>query len=67
MFFVFVIARYRWSVTIGNVVFESEHLRGGHFPAHEEPAALVDDLRRMFGKGGAAYGVVNGKNGYVPV
>ncbi|KAJ3475636.1 hypothetical protein NLI96_g11710 [Meripilus lineatus] len=53
-----------WSKTIGNVVFESEHESGGHFAAHEKPVDLVSDLRKMFGKGGPAYGVVSGKNGY---
>ena len=55
---------HRWARTIGNVVFESEHESGGHFAAHEKPEALVSDLRKMFGKGGPAYGVVNGKDGY---
>ena len=41
-----------------NVVFESEHDVGGHFAAYEQPEALVDDLRRMFGKEGPAAGVV---------
>ncbi len=54
----------RWARTVGNVVFEAEHDRGGHFAAHEVPHALADDLRRMFGKGGKAYGVVKGKDGY---
>lgn len=49
---------------MGNVVFDAEHDSGGHFPAYEAPAALVGDLRKMFGKGGPAFGVVNGKNGY---
>ncbi len=49
---------------MGNVVFESEHDKGGHFAAYEQPQALVDDLRKMFGKGGKAYGVVKEKTGY---
>lgn len=49
---------------IGKVVFESSHAKGGHFAAFEQPEALASDLRRMFGKGGAAYGVVPGKDGY---
>ncbi|KAF7302727.1 EHN domain-containing protein [Mycena chlorophos] len=53
-----------WMRPLGNTVFESEHTKGGHFAAHEVPELLVDDLRRMFGKGGPAYGVVPGKNGY---
>lgn len=48
----------------GRVVFEATHERGGHFAAHEQPEALVRDVRRMFGKKGPAYGVVKGKNGY---
>lgn len=49
---------------MGNVVFEADHDKGGHFAAYEVPELLVDDLRRMFGKGGVAYGVVDGRNGY---
>ncbi|KAE9397559.1 alpha/beta-hydrolase [Gymnopus androsaceus JB14] len=47
-----------------NLVFESEHTRGGHFAAHEKPELLVGDLRKMFGRGGVAFGVVTGKDGY---
>ncbi|KAI0259501.1 Alpha/Beta hydrolase protein [Gloeopeniophorella convolvens] len=47
-----------------NIVFESEHAAGGHFPAYEKPEALVDDLRRMFGRDGPAAGVVSGRIGY---
>lgn len=53
-----------WTRTIGNVVFESEQDKGGHFAAHEQPEALAGDLRKMFGSGGPAFGVVSGKNGY---
>lgn len=53
-----------WHGSLGDVVFESDYDRGGHFAAHERPDAVVDDLRKMFGKGGGAYGVVEGKNGY---
>ncbi|KAI4523992.1 alpha/beta-hydrolase [Schizophyllum commune Loenen D] len=53
-----------WKHTLGNVVFEAEHNSGGHFAAHEKPEALVGDLRAMFGRGGPAYGVVPGKEGY---
>ncbi|KAL0958893.1 hypothetical protein HGRIS_014212 [Hohenbuehelia grisea] len=53
-----------WLRGASNVVFESDHERGGHFPAHECPEALVDDLRKMFGKGGPAFGVVPRMNGY---
>jgi hypothetical protein len=47
-----------------NVVFVGEHARGGHFAAHEQPAALAGDLRAMFGRNGPAYGVVPGHDGY---
>ena len=47
-----------------NIVFESEHTSGGHFAAYEKPEALVDDLRRMFGKGGPAAGVVPRHDGF---
>ena len=47
-----------------NAVFESEHAAGGHFAAYEKPEALADDLRRMFGRGGPAAGVVPGHDGF---
>ncbi|KAH8835957.1 Alpha/Beta hydrolase protein [Flagelloscypha sp. PMI_526] len=53
-----------WSHLIGNLVFEGQHTSGGHFAAHEVPELLVGDLRRMFGKGGPAFGVVGGRSGY---
>ncbi|CAA7268337.1 unnamed protein product [Cyclocybe aegerita] len=53
----------RW-LKAPNLVFESEHESGGHFAAHEKPKELVDDIRKMFGKGGPAFGVVPGKTGY---
>ncbi|KAF9453156.1 alpha/beta-hydrolase [Macrolepiota fuliginosa MF-IS2] len=46
-----------------NVVFESEHKRGGHFAAYECPEALVTDLRKMFGKGGPGFGLVTVNQG----
>jgi hypothetical protein len=55
-----------WTQTPGNVVFQREHERGGHFAAWERPDAIVGDLRDMFGRGrGGAYGVVKGRSGYV--
>ena len=45
-------------------MFESDHEAGGHFAAHEVPEALVADLRKMYGKGGPAFKVVPGKDGY---
>ncbi|KAI0350337.1 epoxide hydrolase [Trametes cingulata] len=53
-----------WGHTLGKVVFQSVHEKGGHFSAHEQPDALAGDLWKMFGKGGPAYGAVSGKNGY---
>lgn len=32
--------------------------------ARERPEWLARDLKRMFGKGGGAFGVVAGRNGY---
>ena len=49
---------------MGDVVFESENDSGGHFYATERPELLARDLKMMFGKGGGAFGVVKGKNGY---
>jgi len=46
------------------LVFESIHDDGGHFAAYERPEELADDLRKMFGKGGGAYGVVKHNNGF---
>ncbi|KAL1747954.1 Alpha/Beta hydrolase protein [Schizophyllum fasciatum] len=48
---------------LGKVVQEELHDRGGHFAAYEVPGLLGADLRKMFGKGGPAYGVVQGKTG----
>lgn len=53
-----------WGRTLGEVVFEKEHKDGGHFAAHERPEKLVGDLREMFGKGGGAEGVVEGRSGF---
>ena len=54
-----------WGRTMGPVVWESEYDRGGHFAAWERPEAIVRDLRGMFGKGGGAFGCVQGRGGYV--
>lgn len=53
-----------WGRTLGPVVFESENDHGGHFHSHEHPEFLARDLKTMFGRGGGAFGVVKGKNGY---
>lgn len=44
-----------WNRQIGDVVFEREHERGGHFAAWEQPEAIVNDVREMLAPGGAAY------------
>ncbi|KAI0373866.1 alpha/beta-hydrolase [Pilatotrama ljubarskyi] len=53
-----------WAHMFGKLVFESEHDKGGHFASFEQPEKFAGDLRKMFGKGGPAHGVVPGKNGY---
>ncbi|KAF7349223.1 hypothetical protein MSAN_01711700 [Mycena sanguinolenta] len=53
-----------WIQDMGNIVFDEEHESGGHFAAYERPQELVSDLRKMFSKGGPAFGVVSGKSGY---
>ncbi|KAG6843449.1 hypothetical protein H0H87_004462 [Tephrocybe sp. NHM501043] len=49
---------------VPNLVFEAEHDDGGHFATYEKPEVLVQDLRKMFGKGGPAFRVVKNKGGY---
>ncbi|KIW69041.1 hypothetical protein PV04_04945 [Phialophora macrospora] len=53
-----------WARTTGNVVFERDHDSGGHFAAWERPDDITSDIREMFGRGGGAFGVVPGKDGY---
>lgn len=47
-----------WGRTLGPVVFEVRHDRGGHFAAHETPELLVKDLRQMFGERGGAHDII---------
>ena len=54
-----------WGRTMGPVVFEGSHDKGGHFAAWERPEILVDDLRKMFGKGGGAANAIPGRSGFV--
>ncbi len=49
---------------MGPIKLMNIHDRGGHFAGWENPKALAGDLCEMFGKGGGAYGVVEGKDGY---
>ncbi|KAK7685017.1 hypothetical protein QCA50_011852 [Cerrena zonata] len=54
-----------WTSKIGSpLVFDVYHSAGGHFAAYEQPDTLAGDLRKMFGKDGGAFGVVNGRSGY---
>ncbi|THU96132.1 alpha/beta-hydrolase [Dendrothele bispora CBS 962.96] len=61
-----VFAPKSWIPSSGNLVYINEHTGGGHFAAHEKPELLVGDLRKMLGRKGPVYGIVPGKNGYVP-
>jgi hypothetical protein len=55
---------FRWLPTITtNLAFQKLHSDGGHFSAYERPKELVEDVRKMLGKGSKAFGVVPGKNG----
>ncbi|KAI1816956.1 microsomal epoxide hydrolase [Poronia punctata] len=47
-----------WGHVLGNIVFEKDHERGGHFAAWEVPELLVGDLREMFGEKGGAHNAV---------
>ncbi|KAF9483355.1 alpha/beta-hydrolase [Pholiota conissans] len=47
-----------------HLAFENHHEVGGHFAAYEEPELLASDLRKMFGKTGPVYGIVQGHSGY---
>ncbi|KAG1742737.1 Alpha/Beta hydrolase protein [Suillus paluster] len=53
-----------WLRKLNNVVFESHHKSGGHFAAYERPQELVQDVRKMFAKGGPAFAIVPGRSGY---
>lgn len=53
-----------WAQTLGPVVFQSEHEKGGHVAAWERPEAIVGDLRKMFGRDRPYYGVIKEKSGY---
>ena len=54
----------KWLEGMGRVVLVSESDKGGHFAAWEMPEAIMGDLKKMFGKSGGAYGVVEGRSGY---
>jgi hypothetical protein len=46
-----------WGRTLGPVVFEARHDKGGHFAAYEVPELLANDVRTMFGENGGAWEV----------
>ena len=58
---------YSWAKAQGEVVYVSDNPHGGHFAATEHPGVIANDLQKMFGKGGGAYSVVTGKDGYSKV
>jgi len=41
-----------WNQTLGPIVYQAEHDKGGHFAAWEVPGAIVEDLRLMFSTAG---------------
>ena len=49
-----------WGETLGEVVLQSEHDKGGHFAAWEVPEAIAKDLKDMFGPGGICEGLFTG-------
>jgi len=53
-----------WAKTLGPLVHESVHDKGGHFAAHERPDVIVADLQKLFGRNGPCYGIVPEKPGY---
>nr|POF17601.1 putative epoxide hydrolase [Quercus suber] len=42
-----------WGETLGEVVLQSEHERGGHFAAWESPGEIAKDLKAMLAEGGS--------------
>jgi hypothetical protein len=53
-----------WWGTLGPIVWSKSYEKGGHFAAWERPGDVAEGLCEMFGKGGGAYGVVEGRSGY---
>jgi len=53
-----------WLSGLGKVVFVGNSDKGGHFAAWENPQAVAGDLSKMFGRGGPAFEVIEGKSGY---
>ena len=53
-----------WVAGLGDLVLFTREEHGGHFAATEHPEFVARELRKMFGRGGGAYGCVEGKDGY---
>lgn len=53
------IARDAWAETLGPVVLQSIHEKGGHFSAWEVPEAIAADLYKMYGEGGPCHGIMD--------
>lgn len=53
-----------WRKTMGPIVSMKIFDKGGHFAGWERPEDVAGQLCEMFGKGGGAYGVIKGKDGY---
>ncbi|KAI9708930.1 MAG: hypothetical protein M1820_003624 [Bogoriella megaspora] len=53
-----------WARSLGQVVYQKEHDKGGHFAAWERPDAIVGDLVAMFSRDSPAYGVIDGREGF---
>jgi len=59
-----VMAPRSWYQGLGNIVQDTDGAVGGHFAAWEQPEFIANEVKRMFRKGSAAYGVIEGKDGY---
>ena len=53
-----------WAHTLGPLVYDKTHDKGGHFAAWECPEDLAQDLRAMFGRDGGAFQAVDRCSGY---
>jgi hypothetical protein len=53
-----------WVKKMGQVTFESDNDRGGHFAAWEKPEHVARDLKDMFGRGTEAAEGLGPANGY---
>lgn len=53
-----------WRRSLGPIVWQKLYEKGGHFAGWERPEDVAEGLCEMFGKGGGAFGVVEGADGY---